>query len=112
MVHAGLAGRSAGPRYRVGNTYSHVVEKLWGPVAYMLFPLSGAAVMVDWLPPAFQKIILLLPMVHGVEMLRDGYFGNSVRTHYDASYLAVCSLILTLAGLLIARNAGQKVQER
>ena len=105
-------GTALGLLIGAGAAYSEIVEKLWGPVAYMLFPLSGAAVMVDWLPPAYQKIILLLPMVHGVEMLRDGYFGNSVRTHYDASYLAVCSLILTLAGLLIARNAGQKVQER
>ena len=92
--------------------YSDVVEKLWGPTAYLLFPLSGAAFMVDWLPPTLQKVVLFLPMVHGVELLREGYFGNAVKTHYDIGYMALCCLILSLAGLYLVRNAGQKAQER
>ena len=93
-----------------GTAYSHIVEKLWHPTAYLLFPLSGAGFMVDWLPPAFQKIVLLLPMVHGVEILREGYFGNAVRTHYDVGYMAVVCLLLSLAALYLVRDAGQKVE--
>ncbi len=92
--------------------YSHIVEKLWGPTAYLLFPLSGAAFMVDWLPPAAQKVVLVLPMVHGVEILRAGYFGNAVRSHYDVAYMAVCCLIMTLAGLYLVRDAGERVEAR
>ncbi len=95
-----------------GTAYSHIVEKLWQPASYLLFPLSGAAFMVDWLPPTFQKIVLLLPMVHGVEILREGYFGNAVRTHYDVSYMAVVCLLLSLAALYLVRDAGQKVETR
>lgn len=95
-----------------GTAYSHVVEKLWGPTSYLLFPLSGAAFMVDWLSPGFQKIVLLLPMVHGVEIMREGYFGNAVRTHYDVGYMAVCCLVLSLAALYLVRDAGQKVEGR
>ena len=32
--------------------YSEIVERLWHPASYLLFPLSGAAFMVEWLPPA------------------------------------------------------------
>ena len=92
--------------------YSHVVEKLWAPASYLLFPISGAAFMVDWLPPAFQKVVLLLPMVHGVEILREGYFGNVVKSHYDAAYMAMCCLILTLAALYLVRDAGKRVESR
>ena len=95
-----------------GTAYSHTVEKLWQPTSYLLFPLSGAAFMVDWLPPAFQKIVLLLPMVHGVEILREGYFGNAVRTHYDIGYMAGVCLLLSLAALYLVRDAGQKVETR
>ena len=95
-----------------GTAYSHIVEKLWGPTSYLLFPLSGAAFMVDWLPPTFQKIVLLLPMVNGVEILREGYFGNAVRTHYDVGYMAVVCLLLSLAALYLVRDAGQKVETR
>lgn len=95
-----------------GTAYSEVIERLWGPTSYLLFPLSGAAFMVDWLPPTYQKIALLVPMVHGVEMMREGYFGNTVKTHYDLGYMAIFCLILTLAGLLLARNAGQVVKSQ
>jgi len=95
-----------------GTAYSDVVEKLWGPASYLLFPLSGAAFMVDWLSPGFQKVILVLPMVHGVEMLREGYFGNAVRTHFDVGYMAMCCLMLTLLGLYLVRDAGLKVEGR
>ena len=90
--------------------YSHIAEKLWHPAAYLLFPLSGAAFMVDWLSADFQQIVLLLPMVHGVEMLRDGFFGHSTRTHYDAGYMAICCLVLTLIGLALSREAGKRVE--
>lgn len=63
--------------------YSELVERIWHPSAYLLLPLSSAAFMVDWLPPAGREVVLLLPMVHGVELIREGYFGSVVRTHYD-----------------------------
>ena len=92
--------------------YSEIVERLWGPTSYLLFPLAGAAFMVDWLPNAAQKVVLLLPMVHGVEMIRDGYFGNTVRTHYDMSYMAMCCLVLSLAALFLVRDAGRRVEQQ
>ncbi len=81
-----------------GAAFSPIVERLWHPAAYLLFPLSGAAFMVDWMPANLQQVVLLLPMVHGVEILREGYFGNVVRTHYDIGYMAVCCLVLSLGG--------------
>ena len=89
--------------------YSELVERLWHPMAYLLFPLSGAAFMVDWLPTEMQRVVLLLPMVHGVEILREGYFGAAVRTHYDVTYMAGINLVLTLAALLVVRGASRRV---
>lgn len=88
---------------------SELVEKLWHPASYLLFPLSGAIFMVDWLPPAGQKAILLLPMVHGVELLRDGYFGSVVRTHYNISYMATICLLLTLLAFSQERYISKRV---
>lgn len=88
---------------------SELIEKLWHPASYILFPLSGAAFMVDILPPTAQKIILLLPMVHGVELLRDGYFGAEVRTHYSIPYMAVFCLALTALALSQERVVSKQV---
>jgi ABC-type polysaccharide/polyol phosphate export permease len=88
---------------------SEVIEKLWHPASYLLFPLSGAAFLVDALPPKAQEYILILPMVHGVEMLREGYFGSLVRAHYDAGYLILSCSVLSLIGIaqlrIVSRQA-------
>jgi ABC-type polysaccharide/polyol phosphate export permease len=86
-----------------------VIDKLWHPVAYLTFPVSGAAFLVDAVPPRVQEFLLLLPMVHGAEMLREGYFGSVVRSHYDPGYLAGCALALTLLGLAKMRSVGRAV---
>ena len=83
---------------------SEMVEKLWHPTAYILFPLSGAAFLVNALPEAAQKFVLLLPMVHGVEYLREGYFGSQIIAHYDMAYMALWNTILTLFGLAQTRK--------
>ena len=93
-----------------GTAYSHLVHRLWHPAAYLLFPMSGAAFMVEWLPTKLQKVVLLLPMVHGVELLRHGYFGKAVPPHYDIPYMAKCCLILSLFGLYAVREASRRVE--
>jgi ABC-type polysaccharide/polyol phosphate export permease len=93
-----------------GTAFSNIVERLWHPGAYLLFPISGAAFMVEWLPPGFQKVVLLLPMVHGIEMVREGYFGNIVRSHYDVGYMAMCCLVLSLISLYLVREASRRVE--
>jgi capsular polysaccharide transport system permease protein len=93
-----------------GTALSHTVHRIWNPAAYLLFPISGAAFMVDWMPTKLQSVVLLLPMVHGVEVLREGYFGNMVKTHYDLGYMAICCLVLSLAGLSVVREASRRIE--
>ncbi|MEP7300920.1 MAG: ABC transporter permease [Caldimonas sp.] len=88
---------------------SELVEKIWHPTSYLLFPLSGAAFLVDALPPRAQELVLLLPMVHGVELLRDGYFGSVIRAHYDLTYMAVICLCMSLLGMAEVRTVGRQV---
>lgn len=88
---------------------SEIIEKLWHPASYLLFPLSGAAFIVDALPKGAQDIILLLPMVHGTELLREGYFGSHFKAHYDIFYMVCVCLALTLFGLAKTREVSRSV---
>ena len=83
---------------------SEMVEKLWHPSAYLLFPLSGAAFLVGSLPKAMQDVVLFLPMVHGVEYLREGYFGTHIHAVYDLGYMALFNLGLTIFALAQVRK--------
>lgn len=78
---------------------SELVERLWHPASYIMFPLSGAAFMVDALPPVAQHYALYVPMVNGVEIVRNGYFGDQIRTHYDLPYLLGCCMVLSVLAL-------------
>jgi capsular polysaccharide transport system permease protein len=90
--------------------FSEIWERFWHPTAYLLFPLSGAVFMVEWLPAKLRPFVLWLPMVHGVEFLRHGYFGSVVRAHYDLEYLTGACLGMTLVGLVLVRMAGRRVE--
>lgn len=88
---------------------AEVVEKIWHPVSYLIFPLSGVLFMVDWLPTSLQEIVLLLPMVHGVEIVREGYFGNGIHAHYDVYYMIFVTLVLTLLALAQERIVSRRI---
>jgi capsular polysaccharide transport system permease protein len=76
-----------------------LVEKFWPPVVFILYPISGAMVLVDGLPHGMKEVILHIPLVHVNEMLRDGFFGSHFVAHYDLSYLMSWCLGLSIFGL-------------
>lgn len=78
-----------------------VIERIIPVSLYLMVPLSGAFIMVDWLPPAYQDVYLLNPMPHTVEMVRDGVFGEFVRTRYDPIYPFYWGFVLNITGLLL-----------
>jgi ABC-type polysaccharide/polyol phosphate export permease len=88
---------------------SELVEKLWHPASYLIFPLSGSAFMVDALPRAAQEIVLYIPMVHGVEIVREGYFGARARAHYDLGYVLPFCLVLSVLAMLQVRKIAARV---
>jgi capsular polysaccharide transport system permease protein len=89
---------------------SESLERIWHIITYLLFPLSGAAFMVDWLPSKLQSAAVWVPMVNGTEMMRHGFFGSAVTTHEDPLYFLAVDLGLTLVGLILAWDAGRRVQ--
>lgn len=89
---------------------SDTMERFVQPVMYLLLPLTGAFYMVSWLPDAAKEVVLLSPMVHANEMFRAGFFGNSVRTYWDAGYLALWGLGLNAIGWSLVRKAQDSIE--
>ncbi len=89
---------------------SEFFERIWHVITYLFFPLSGALFMVDWLPLDFREIVLWIPTVHGVEMIRHGFFGGLIQTHENPLFFAFVNLCLMLSGLALARECGRRVQ--
>lgn len=89
---------------------SETYDRLWHTIAYLLFPLSGAAFMVEWLPTTAQKVVIWVPMVHACEMIRFGFFGKLVKPHYDIHYMVVCDLVFLFVGLVLVRYVSTRVE--
>jgi len=88
---------------------SELVDKFWHPFSYLLFPLSGAGFLVSALPTAAQDVVLYLPMVHGTEIVREGYFGSQFTPIYDLSYVIPFNLVLSVFALLFLRYVSRRV---
>lgn len=87
-----------------------VIERVVPVSMYLLIPLSGAFVMVDWLPPAYQGLYLLNPLPHAIEMVRSGVFGEFVPTHYNPFYPLTFGAVLGLAGLLMLASSQRHLE--
>lgn len=86
------------------------VEKVIGVVMYFMMPISGCFFMVSWLPKSLQDYALLVPTVSGVELLREGYYGDKVVMHYNLTYLIFANLLLTLIALSMSIEVSKRVE--
>lgn len=89
--------------------HNELVDKIWHPIAYLLFPLSGAAFLVAALPSTLQHFVLFIPTVHAAEMIREGWFGDRARAIYDLGYLIPFNLVLSGLALLQVRRVASDV---
>jgi len=88
--------------------HSDLVDRLWHPISYFLLAVSGTFYMVDWLPAAAQQAVSWVPMVHPVEMMRAGYWGDSARFHFSVGYIVVVCLSTSLLSLLLMADRRMK----
>lgn len=89
--------------------HSDMVERLWHPASYFLLTVSGTFYMVDWLPSSMQDLVQWVPMVHPIEMMRAGYWGNAVRTHFSTGYIVMVCLLMSLVSLLLMADRRMKM---
>ena len=84
--------------------------KLWSTLSFIMLPLSGAFFFVASLPHQAQEYLLWIPMVHGTEMFRQGYFGSSVLTLENPWFLLLGDLVLLFVGLALVAKFSKGVE--
>lgn len=89
---------------------SEMFERVWKALSMVLMFASGAFYLVDSLPKMAQDIALKIPMVHGTEMLRHGYFGNQIKTYEDIGFIVVANVVLLFLGLVLIQRFSQGVE--
>lgn len=90
--------------------YIEAFGKIWGTLSFVMLPLSGAFFFVNSLPAQAHDYVLWIPMIHGTEMFRHGYFGSTVVTYENPWFLLVCNLAMLLIGLLMVKNFSEGIE--
>ncbi|GBQ11375.1 ABC transporter permease [Swaminathania salitolerans] len=83
---------------------SDFVEKCVNIVSYLALPFSGAFIMVSWLPPKYQWILMLSPMANNIEMIRGGQFGGAASVKYNILYDAYITAALLIIALYLTHR--------
>lgn len=88
---------------------SEVSERFVQTFQYLQVPISGAFYMVDWIPTYAQDLILYTPFVHCFEMFRAGFYGSSVPTYYNPTYVLFVSTIILAIGIYSVTRARENL---
>lgn len=89
---------------------NELVDRIWHPISYLLFPLSGAMFLVDWLPSNVQSLALWIPMISANELIHAGYFGDAITSHYDIPWLVSVNMLLSITGLFLCKLVEARVE--
>jgi capsular polysaccharide transport system permease protein len=82
-----------------------LTDRLVHPFTYLSLPFSGMFYMAWWLPGDFQETLLLFPLLHIMEFVREGQFGGRVPCTYDPVFLMVWIIGLNFIGLVALKAA-------
>jgi capsular polysaccharide transport system permease protein len=92
------------------SVYSPTVERLFPTVMRLFFWTSALFHPVESLPRAARDVLLLNPVAHAIELVRDGWFPGYVTRHIDAWYVVSWILVLAFFGLSLERTARRRLE--
>lgn len=115
MVLAGFAlcawlGGALGMILGALSLYVRSVEKVAGVLIRPIFWLSGIFYTANDVPPGLLEIIRYNPVLHCVELVRDGWFAEYTSLHVDVTYPVAVGLLLALLGLIFERASRVRIE--
>ena len=107
---AWLLGFGLGMCLMALSIYFPVTEQLVPILLRPMFFVSGLFFAANDLPTELRDYLLYNPLLHAVELVRDGWFVGYHSRHVDLQYLAGWILALVYLGLLLERFARRRVE--
>jgi capsular polysaccharide transport system permease protein len=92
------------------SVFSRSVERLFPALIRPIFWLSAVFHPVESLPRGFRDFLLFNPIVHAIELVRDGWFPGYHALHVDIPYTCSWILVMSFVGLSLERVARRKLE--
>lgn len=110
LLLASLLGASMGIFFSALSVYSNLVNRIIPLLMRPLFFISGLFFTANELPTQAREILMWNPVLHIVELVRDGWY-NTYHAHYlDISYPLIWILGFAYAGLVLERLARRRLE--
>jgi capsular polysaccharide transport system permease protein len=110
LTLAGLLGAALGLFFSALSVYSRVVDQIVPLLNRPLFWLSGLFYTANQLPARARDVVLWNPILHTVEMVRDGWFHSYEAYYLDISYVLFWIIGFAYTGLVLERLARQRLE--
>ena len=88
---------------------NRAVGRLVHPLGYVMLPLSGCFVALQWLPPGVRRAFEWVPLTHVFELLRYGWFRSARPDFINGWYLAAWILGSLFIGLLALSTLRRRI---
>lgn len=106
---AGL-GAGVGMSFAGLSVFAQVFERLHNPLIRPLFWTSAVFYPLNAVPSSARDLLLYNPLVHAVELVRDGWFAGYHSRYINAWYPGLWTLGLLFLGLTVERAARRRLQ--
>ncbi len=90
--------------------YLPSIEKFSGALIRPLFWLSGVFFTANAVPPKMLEVIRYNPVLHCIELVRDGWFPEYTSLHVDVTYPVAVGLVLALFGMIFERASRVRIE--
>ena len=113
LMGLGLAsffGLSFGVLLCALTTYSLTTQRVKAPLFRPLFWISGLFFAANMIPLKYRVYPMWNPILHCVELVRDGWFEVYTSQSADPSFVMMVSIVLLFVGLTLERRVRVKVQ--
>ncbi len=107
FILAGLLGAGVGLLFCGLSEFSKIAERARGPLLRPLFWVSGIFFVPDQIPEKARTLLLANPVLHIVELVRDGFYRS-----YSAEFVSIPYVLFWILGVLLIGLALERVVRR
>lgn len=90
---------------------SPTYDKILGITGRLLYFTSGIHYLAEQLPKEVVRYLSYNPILHGVELFREGYIYNYHSSFASFGYMGACGMGFLLIAMLLERVAGEQLRE-
>jgi capsular polysaccharide transport system permease protein len=110
LLLAGALGGSFGAALCSLTVYSNSVDKVANALLRPMMFMSGTFFALEDMPPQLADYLVFNPMLHVVELVRDGWFPTYTSTRVNAWYPSIWIGGFTILALTLERVVRPKLQ--